>query len=108
MRALASARLGDWLRLAGAPRLKPLGRLHFDHLHLVLQAAVDGLGVAMAPRSLLARDLAQRRLVAPLSGTGLPLERYYYGTAPGAPAEARLFVQWLYAQRGGPGAAAVW
>ncbi|MFT3812663.1 MAG: LysR substrate-binding domain-containing protein [Acidovorax sp.] len=89
---------GDWLRLAGAPRLKPAGRLHFDHLHLVLQAAVDGLGVAMAPRSLLARDLAQRRLAAPLPQVRLPLERYYYALAEGAPAEAQLFVQWLHAQ----------
>lgn len=88
----------DWLRIAGVSRLKPAGRLDFDHLHLVLQAAVDGLGVAMAPRSLLARDLAQRRLVSPLPQVGLPLERYYYAVAEGAPPEAQLFAQWLHAQ----------
>lgn len=89
----------DWLRIAGAPRLKPAGWLDFDHLHLVLQAAVDGLGVAMAPRSLLARDLAQRRLVSPLPQVRLPLERYYYAVAEGASAETRLFAQWLEAVR---------
>ncbi|MFT3720904.1 LysR substrate-binding domain-containing protein [Pseudorhodoferax sp.] len=85
----------DWLRQAGVARLRPAGRLALDHLHLVLQAAVDGLGVAMAPRSLLARDLAQRRLVPLLPLHRLALERYYYGVAPGAPPEAQLFVQWL-------------
>lgn len=85
----------DWLRQAGIARFKPAGRLHFDHLHLVLQAAVDGLGVAMAPRSLLAHDLRQGRLVAPLPQHGLPLERYYYGLVPAAPPEAQAFAQWL-------------
>ncbi len=97
---------GDWLRIAGVPRLKPAGRLHFDHLHFVLQAAVDGLGVAMAPRSLLARDLAQRRLAAPLPQVQLPLERYYYVLAEGASAEAQLFAQWLDVQCVNPSAAA--
>ena len=85
----------DWLRRAGIARFRPAGRLHLDHLHLVLQAAVDGLGVAMAPRSLLAHDLQQRRLVSPLPQHRLPLERYYYGLVPHAPPEAQFFVKWL-------------
>lgn len=85
----------DWLRKAGIARFRPAGRLHFDHLHLVLQAAVDGLGVAMAPRSLLAHDLEKHRLVSPLPGIRVPLERYYYGLMPDAPAEAQFFVKWL-------------
>lgn len=85
----------DWLRQSGAARFKPMGRLHLDHLHLILQAAVDGLGVAMAPRSLLAHDLQQRRLLSLLPQHRLPLERYYYGLAPDAPPEAQFFVKWL-------------
>lgn len=85
----------EWLHLAGIARLRPAGRLYLDHLHLVLQAAVDGLGVAMAPRSLLAHDVQQRRLVLALPQYRLPLERYYYGLAPEAPAEAQFFVEWL-------------
>ena len=85
----------DWARSAGIGRLQANGRLHLDHLHLVLQAAVDGLGVALAPRSLLARDLSQGRLVALLEASRLPLERYYYGLTPDAPAEAQFFVKWL-------------
>ena len=37
----------DWQRAAGV-RLKPAGRLQFDHLHLVLQAALDGLGAPLS------------------------------------------------------------
>lgn len=66
----------DWLRLAGITRLRPAGRLQFDHLHLVLQAAVDGLGVAMGPTSLVAHDLASGRLLSPLPQLRLPLQRY--------------------------------
>lgn len=85
----------DWCRHAGTGRLKAAGRLHLDHLHLIFQAAVDGLGVAMAPRSLWGNDLKQNRLVALLPQHGLPLDRYYYGISPDAPEEAHLFVRWL-------------
>ncbi|MBV8619960.1 MAG: LysR family transcriptional regulator [Curvibacter sp.] len=85
----------QWWRHAGLGRLKPAGTLQFDHLHLVLQAAQDGLGVAVAPRSLLARDLERGRLVAPWPQLALPLEPYYYGLAPEAAAETQFFAQWL-------------
>jgi len=85
----------DWLRAAGMPRLRPAGRLQFDHLHLVLQAAVDGLGLAVAPRSLLSHDLEQGRLISPLPQWRLPLERYYYCLDPGAGPEAQFFARWL-------------
>ncbi|MFT4266238.1 MAG: LysR substrate-binding domain-containing protein [Xenophilus sp.] len=85
----------DWLRVAGAARLRPAGRLQFDHLHLVLQAAIDGLGLAVAPRSLLAHDVDQGRLRSPFPQMRLPLERYYLGLAPDAPAEAQFFARWL-------------
>lgn len=85
----------DWCRHAGIERLKAAGRLHLDHLHLIFQAAVDGLGVAMAPRSLWGNDVKQNRLVPLLPQLGLPLDRYYYGLAPDAPEAAQLFAQWL-------------
>ena len=85
----------DWLRAAGIARLRPAGRLHLDHLHLVLQAAVDGLGVALAPRSLLAHDLRQGRLVSWLPQHRLALERYYYVLGANAQPEAQFFVKWL-------------
>jgi LysR family glycine cleavage system transcriptional activator len=88
----------DWKQHLGLPRLKPARRLQFDHIHLVLQAAVDGLGVALTPTSLLGGDVAQGRLVCPLPRLRLPLQSIYYGCAPGAGREARLFAAWLDTQ----------
>ena len=88
----------DWKQHLGLSRLKPARRLQFDHLHFVLQAAVDGLGVALTPTSLLGTDVAQGRLVCPLPRLRLPLQSIYYGCAPGAGREMRLFADWLDAR----------
>lgn len=87
-----------WKRQVGAPRLRPAGQLQFDHLHFVLQAALDGLGFALAPASLVAHDLAAGRLVCPLPALRLPLTRHYYGLAPDAAPDAQCFARWLQGQ----------
>lgn len=56
-----------WLALAGSPNLTSAHDFEFDHVHLQLQAAADGLGVAMASLPLIERDLAAGRLVCPLA-----------------------------------------
>ncbi|WP_345537814.1 LysR substrate-binding domain-containing protein [Variovorax defluvii] len=89
----------DWRRHFGAPRARPAGRLQFDHLHFVMQAAVDGLGLALAPASLLAHDLESKRLQAGLPEMRMPLTRYYYGLAPGASPEARCVTEWFEEMR---------
>jgi DNA-binding transcriptional LysR family regulator len=38
----------------------------FDHLSLLLEAAVARLGIAIAPALLVERELSQKRLIAPL------------------------------------------
>jgi LysR family glycine cleavage system transcriptional activator len=86
---------GDWKKHVGMPRLKPAGHLQFDHLHFVLQAAVDGLGFAAAPASLIAHDLASGRLLCPLPALRMALSRYYYCIAPDAAPEAQFFAEWL-------------
>ncbi|GAA4333083.1 transcriptional regulator GcvA [Pigmentiphaga soli] len=85
----------DWKKHAGIVRLRPRRQIFFDHLHFVLQAAVDGLGFTIAPVSLLSNDLATGRLACALPGLRLPLRRYYYGLAPSASRETQLFVRWL-------------
>ena len=85
----------DWKASVGAPRLRPAARLQFDHSHIVLQAAVDGLGFAITARSLLGSDVAQGRLVCPLPKLRLKLPPMYYGCAPGSGRETQLFAQWL-------------
>lgn len=85
----------DWKKHLHITRLKPAGQLQFDHLHFVLQAAVDGLGFALGPASLVAHDLASGRLLNPFPDLRMPLQRYYYGIAPDAAPEAMAFAEWL-------------
>lgn len=88
----------EWKMQVGQPRLRPARRLQFDHQHFVLQAAVDGLGVALTPRSLLGTDVAAGRLVCPLPGLTLPLQPIYYGRAAAPSRETQLFADWLDSQ----------
>lgn len=56
----------EWAQAQGLdPALFASGR-QFDHLPLMLEAAANGLGVAIAPALLVEREIAQGRLVAPL------------------------------------------
>lgn len=88
----------DWTEHAGIKLLHHQPTLQFDHMHLVLQAAVDGLGVALCPASLLGRDLSNGRLACPLPSLRLPLSRYYYGVSRDAEAETQVFVDWMFSQ----------
>lgn len=90
-----------WKKQVGAPRTRPAGRLQFDHLHFVLQAAVDGLGVALAPTSLVSHDLASGRLQSPLPALRMTLERYYYGLATDAAPEAAYVAEWFEEMQAG-------
>lgn len=67
-----------WLAEAGAPGLEPKGKQQFDHFYLTLQAAVDGIGVALGPRPVIDRELEAGRLVMPLPGPTVPSRAYYW------------------------------
>ena len=66
----------DWLAKAEIPALRPAATLTFDHFYLTLQAAIDGIGIAMGPTALVSGDLAAGRLVAPFAGPRLPSRSY--------------------------------
>jgi LysR family glycine cleavage system transcriptional activator len=66
-----------WLIAAGVPDLSVAGQQRFDHFYLTLQAAADGLGVALGPLPILADELASGRLVAPLDGPRLEARGYW-------------------------------
>jgi LysR family transcriptional regulator, glycine cleavage system transcriptional activator len=66
----------DWFAKAGVADLKPDAVLILDHFYLTLQAALDGIGIAMGPSALVSDDLAQHRLVAPFPGPVLPARSY--------------------------------
>ena len=90
----------DWRKLAGLKRSRSQAMLHFDHVHFVLQAVVDGLGVALSPVSLADNDLRSGRLVCPFPDLRLTLAPYYLGINAQAGSEAQLFARWLAEYRG--------
>jgi LysR family glycine cleavage system transcriptional activator len=67
----------DWLTVAGYAGLQPAATLTLDHFYLSIQAAVDGLGVAMGPTALVSDDLAAGRLVTPFPEMSLPARTYF-------------------------------
>jgi LysR family glycine cleavage system transcriptional activator len=70
-----------------------------EHFYLTLQAALDGLGVAMGPDRLIADDVAAGRLTCPFAGPALPA-RSYFTYVPEARADdpaVRAFCAWLVA-----------
>jgi len=98
---LHSATLRDvwpkWLAAAGLPDLVPAAELVFEHFYLSIQAAIDGLGIAMGPLTLVAEDLTQRRLVLPFRAPVLPARGYYMYVPEAAQHDAAVdaFCQWL-------------
>jgi LysR family glycine cleavage system transcriptional activator len=87
----------DWLTSARIPALRPAAALTFDHFYLTLQAAIDGIGIAMGPTALVADDLAAGRLVAPFTGPRLPSRSYCTYVPDGKSADELivLFRSWL-------------
>ena len=66
----------QWLLAAGVPDLEPRSSVTLEHFYLTLQAALDGLGVAIGPERLVADDLADGRLATPFAGPLLPARSY--------------------------------
>ncbi|POR40791.1 transcriptional regulator GcvA [Methylobacterium sp. V23] len=89
----------QWLEAAGVPGLEPQASVTLEHFYLTLQAALDGLGVAMGPERLIADDVAAGRLTCPFAGPALPA-RSYFTYVPEARADdpaVRAFCAWLVA-----------
>ena len=66
-----------WLKGAGVEGIETAHGLRFSHAMLALEAAADGMGVAISMPVLGGADLATGRLVAPF-GFALPLTFAYY------------------------------
>jgi LysR family transcriptional regulator, glycine cleavage system transcriptional activator len=64
--ATTSSAWSEWLILAGASQLRPLQHMEFEHVHLQLEAAVNGLGIALASLPLIEKDIESGRLVCPI------------------------------------------
>jgi len=89
-----------WLTAAGLPSdISRQPGLSFDLILMTVQAAIDGLGVAMGRTSYVEGDIAKGRLVVPFK-IALPADAGFYLVSPQARAEsAKLsaFRKWLLA-----------
>jgi len=86
-----------WLAAIGIARLAPAGSLKFNHFDQVIQAAIDGQGVALGREPLIDRLIRQRKLVAPFPDRYATPRAYYIVRAPHAALrpEAQAFSDWL-------------
>ncbi|MFN7609440.1 MAG: LysR substrate-binding domain-containing protein, partial [bacterium] len=69
----------QWLAKAGEPRLKPVNSLSFGNSSLAIQAALDGVGVAMVQYEYVKANLAAGNLVAPFDMRVRGRNGYYLG-----------------------------
>jgi len=89
-----------WLRRADVQGVEPRRGLRLDHPSHALEAAVDGLGVALASPLLAAAELSSGRVVIAFPQT-LPLDNAYYIIAADSAAkrpEVIAFRAWLLAE----------
>ena len=90
----------QWLTAAGLPsNISKQPGLSFDLIFMTVQAAIDGIGVAMGRTSYVEADIAKGRLVVPFEIT-LPADAGFYLVSPEAkadPPKLRAFRQWLKA-----------
>jgi DNA-binding transcriptional LysR family regulator len=94
-----------WLRAMKLDGLKPAGVLHFSMYDQLIQAAVNGQGVALGRLPLLNDLIAQRKLVAPFKKSVVSPRSYYLfqSDASRKKPEVREFLSWLIAQANAAG-----
>jgi LysR family glycine cleavage system transcriptional activator len=87
-----------WLTAAGLPvEMSRQGRLSFDLSLMTVQAAIDGLGVAIGRTAYVQDDIAKGRLVVPFK-MALPTDAGFYLVTPEGrsdPPKLKAFRQWL-------------
>ncbi len=91
-----------WLDAAGVVDVVPQHGLSFNYANLMLQAAIDGLGVGLSQNTLARDDLVAGRLVKPFDIT-LPTDYAYYVVAPELTADRPKIVafrNWLLDEAG--------
>jgi DNA-binding transcriptional LysR family regulator len=87
---------GDWLRGAGARRVKPKGMLRFNQYDQVVQAALAGQGVALGRLELVRPLLEQGRLALASALPPVASDFAYWLTGrDGASADAATVAAWI-------------
>ena len=95
-----------YMKAVGAPQVDVRRGYMFNRNHLVIDAAIAGMGVAMARRTLTTDEIDSGLLVAPFPGTVATGKRYCLVYAPGALDDRRTAAvhDWIVAQAGAPAA----
>jgi LysR family transcriptional regulator, glycine cleavage system transcriptional activator len=90
-----------WLELLKAQSVRPAGALRFSHYDQLIQAALDGQGIALGRSPLVDRWVKEGRLVLPFGRRFLPSpsrpRAYFILTSPAAAGrpEVTAFSRWL-------------
>lgn len=90
----------QWLSRAGVTTVDAGAGPHFSNSGLAIEAAIDGLGVALAPRPLVSADVAEGRLVLPFD-IAVPSRYAYWLVCPPAALSRpalKAFREWLLAE----------
>jgi LysR family glycine cleavage system transcriptional activator len=98
--ATSNVSWADWFTKAGC-ELSPKAKFtRFEQMFFAVEAALDGLGVALLPSALVVDDLAARRLVLAYNLTGVYERDYSYILSPfdRTRKNATLFGEWLSKQ----------
>jgi LysR family glycine cleavage system transcriptional activator len=100
----------QWLTAAGLPSdISKQPGITFDLILMTVQAAIDGIGVAMGRTSYVQDDIAKGRLVVPFK-IALPVDAGFYLVSPEGvpePPKLRAFRQWLIASAKNNGVSAL-
>lgn len=89
-----------WLEVQGVAGLKAAGSVVFTAFDHLMQAAINGQGVGLAPTPLARRLIADGKLVAPLRAVAGSARAYHLLVEPAAAARppVRDFVAWMLEQ----------
>ena len=94
----------DWLAEIGITGISGQRDLYFSFSHMVLQAAAEGQGIALASSAYLADDLASGRLIRPLGDLRVSGPREFFIVCPQAAADCdkiATFRNWALAEAAG-------
>ncbi|CAA6822984.1 MAG: Transcriptional regulator, LysR family [uncultured Thiotrichaceae bacterium] len=87
-----------WLKKANVAGVDTQRGLHFNHVSLAMEAAIDAQGVLLSIKALAKYDIKSKRLCIPFN-MSIPLDATYYIIQPEAVDSNRhaidLFVEWL-------------
>ena len=89
-----------WMEVMQIANFKPRGSLRFNQYDQVIQAAIDGQGVALGSSALVRHLLRDGRLIAPLAKVSKSTRAYHVVTSPhyAERPDVVAFVNWLSQQ----------